>query len=61
LHKKPESVTLLTVVNAEVPHMSAVAMYDADNPESVAWVKRAEAVSEELWQTLAERRKGAAR
>jgi hypothetical protein len=61
LQKQPDAVTLLTVVNVEAPHLSVVAMYDADDPCAVEWVKQAEAVSGELWQTLAVRRKGAAR
>ena len=38
-----------------------VAIYDADDPCAVEWVKNAEAVSGELWQTLAVRRKGVGR
>ena len=61
LQKKPESVTLLTVVSVEPPTTGVTAMYDADDPCAVEWMKQAEAVSGELWQTLAVRRKGAVR
>jgi hypothetical protein len=61
LSKKPEAVNLLTVTHAEPPHMEVVAMFDADNPCAVEWVREAEAVSGELWRKMAERRKGAAR
>lgn len=61
LQKKPDGVSLLTVTHAQPPHMEVVAMYDADNSDEAAWVKQAEAISAELWQKIAERRKGAAR
>ncbi|MDB5308139.1 MAG: hypothetical protein JWO38_2341 [Gemmataceae bacterium] len=57
LRKKPTGVTLLTVVSVEAPHMSVVAMYDADDPCAVEWVRQATAVSAELWQKMNERRK----
>ena len=41
--------------------MSVEAVYDADDADAVAWVRRAEEVSGELWRTMAERRKGAVR
>jgi hypothetical protein len=58
LQKKPDAVSLLTVTHPQPPHMEVVAMYDAD---AAAWVKRAGAISAELWQKMGERRKGAAR
>jgi hypothetical protein len=61
LSKKPEAVSLLTVTHAEPPHMEVVAMFDADDSCAVEWVRQAEAVSGELWQKLAERRKGCVR
>jgi hypothetical protein len=61
LQKQPEAVTLLTVVSVEAPHLSVVALYDADDPCAVDWVRQAKAVSDELWQKMNERRKGAAR
>jgi hypothetical protein len=61
LQKQPASVSLLTVVSVEPPNMGVVVLYDADDPCAVAWVRQAEAVSGELWQTLAVRRKGAGR
>ena len=61
LQKKPDAVSLLTVTHAQPPHMEMIAFYDADNADAPAWVKQAEAVSDELWQKMAERRKGAAR
>ena len=61
LQKQPESVRLLTVVGVEPSTTGVTAMYDADDPCAVEWVKQAQAVSAELWQTLAERRKGADR
>jgi hypothetical protein len=61
LQKKPDTVTLLTTVSVEAPHLSVVAMYDADDPYAVDWVRQAEAVSGELWQKMNERRKGAVR
>jgi hypothetical protein len=61
LSKKPASVTLLTVVNLEPPNMGVVALYDADDPVATAWVQRGERVCEELWQKMADRRKGAGR
>jgi hypothetical protein len=57
LRKKPDAFPLLTVTHA---HMEVVAFYDADNADETAWVKRAETVRAELWQKMAERRKGAA-
>jgi hypothetical protein len=59
LHKKPGSVSLLTVTHIEQPHMEVVALYDADDPVATAWVKQAEAVSCELWQKMNERRTAA--
>ncbi|AWM37072.1 hypothetical protein GobsT_50170 [Gemmata obscuriglobus] len=61
LFKKPDAVTLLTVEDVETRSRGLVAFFDADNPCAVSWVKQAEAISGELWQTLAERRKGVAR
>jgi hypothetical protein len=61
LSKKPESVSLLTVTHAVPPHMEVVALYDADDPVATAWVQRGERVCEEIWQKMADRRKGAAR
>lgn len=61
LWKKPDSVTLLTVVSVEPPNMGVVAVYDADDAAASEWVKRAEAMSAELWQKLSERRKGPTR
>ena len=52
---------VLTVAHAEPPHMEVVAMYDADDAAATDWVKRAEAVASEIWQKLAERRKGVVR
>lgn len=61
LWEKPKSVSLLTVVNVDPPHMGVAAVYDADNPFAVSWVKRAEAISGELWEKMNERRKGVVR
>lgn len=61
LSRKPTSVNLLTVTHAEPPHMEVVALYDADDPVATAWVRRGERVCEELWQKMAERRKGVSR
>jgi hypothetical protein len=61
LWEKPKSVSLLTVVSVEPPHMGVVAVYDADNAEAMAWVKKAEAISGELWAKMNERRKGVVR
>ena len=61
LSPQPESVSLITVTHAEPPRMEVVAMYDADDPVACAWVRRGERVCAEIWQKLAERRKGAAR
>ncbi len=57
LSPQPEHVTLLTITHAEAPHMEVVALYDADDPCAVEWVKLAEAVKDELWQKMNERRK----
>jgi hypothetical protein len=61
LSKKPETVTLLTVVSVEEPHMSVVAMYDAEDEGAVEWVRQAEERAPELWAKLNERRRGAVR
>lgn len=61
LNKKPGSVSLLTVVSVEPPTTGVTALYDADDPCAVEWMRQAEAVSAELWQALAERRKAVAR
>jgi hypothetical protein len=61
LWEKPKTVSLLTVVNVEPPHMAVVAVYDADNAEARAWVKRAEVVAAEVWEKMNERRKGVMR
>ena len=37
------------------------ALYDADDAAAVAWIRRAEQISGELWQKVVERRKGIAR
>jgi hypothetical protein len=58
LWEKPKSVSLLTVVNVEPPHMGVVAVYDAEDAEAREWVKRAEALAPELWAKMNERRKG---
>lgn len=61
LSKKPLPVALLTVVDTETYACGVVAFYDADDPESAAWVAQAEEQAPELWTKLAERRKGAGR
>ena len=61
LLKKPASVSLITVQDVEAQSRGVTAIFDADDPDAAAWVKQAEAVSGELWQKLAERRKGAVR
>jgi hypothetical protein len=61
LKEKPASVSLVTVPHTDQPQMEVVAQYDADDPAGVEWVKHAEAISGEIWQKLAERRKGVAR
>jgi len=58
LHAKPKGVNLLTVTNSETHSRGVEAVYYADNAYAVKWVREAEAVSPELWQKLAERRKG---
>lgn len=61
LLKKPEGVTLLTVEGRETRCRGVTAVFDADDADAAAWAKQAEAVSAELWQSLAERRKSVAR
>jgi hypothetical protein len=61
LWEKPRSVSLLTVVNIDPPHMGVAAVYDAENAEAVAWVKRAKELAPELWEKMSERRKGVVR
>lgn len=48
-------------MHAQPPQMEVIAVYDADNADAAAWVKRAEAISAELWQKMGECRKGATR
>jgi hypothetical protein len=61
LWEKPKSVSLLTVVNVDPPHMGVVAVYDANDADAIARVKKAEAISGELWEKMNERRKGVVR
>ena len=52
-----QSVSLLTVTHSGLLRAEVVAMFNADDLAAVDWVRHAEQVSGELWQTLAERRK----
>lgn len=61
IEEKPESVHLVTVPHADPPHMEVVAQYDADDSAGAEWVQQALARAPELWQKLAERRKGVSR
>ena len=56
-----EETTLVTVEDVETRCRGVVVFYDADDPCAAAWVKQAEAISAELWQTMAVRRKGVGR
>lgn len=58
VREKPTSVSLMTVTHADPPHMEVVAWYDKDDALAVEWIGWAEKTKDELWETLAERRKG---
>jgi hypothetical protein len=58
VREKPPSVSLMTVTHADPPHMEVVAWYDRDDALAVEWIGWAEKKKDELWETLAERRKG---
>lgn len=58
---KPESVSLITVQDVDTRSRGVVAVYDADDPAAVEWMRVAEAMAPEIWLKLSERRRGCAR
>ncbi len=61
LYPKPAGVSLVPVSDVEAQSRGVVAVYDADDVAAVAWIRRVEKISGELWQRLADRRKGVRR
>jgi hypothetical protein len=57
LQAKPESVSLITVQDADTQSRGVVAVYDADDPAAREWANLAESLAPEIWLKLAERRK----
>jgi hypothetical protein len=61
IYDKPGSVSLVSVVHAEPPHIEVVSQHDADDPVASAWVRHAVERAPEIWQKLAARRSGVVR
>src|SRR5947209_5503760 len=59
IYDKPASVSLVSVVHLETPHIEVVAQHDADDAVASAWVRHAKEVADGIWGKLNERRKGA--
>ena len=45
IYEKPASVSLVSVVHADPPHIEVVAEHDADDPIASAWVRHAEVLA----------------